>query len=262
MLYSSSEDNIVIVLPFIGKTFMGVDEWGKHWSYKIQCLEIFCTKMAALQVVTLGSLLGTWLYEQTLTGEKWKDIRDTSKLILLIASIQYIITLATRGTPISEQIRYLDWLLTTPLLLRMVYLYAIAKLDGEASHAIEKTFFFILIADVLMVVLGYLGEYVYPEIKIELSVVSFLFLLVIVGWIFYLRKLLHPVLSSEEWEIFSILSWFFIGLWWIYGFAFYLESDTRSNIFSVLDLLNKAVFSLIFLKLLEVTDRQELLMIG
>lgn len=209
--------------------------------------------MTTLQTITLTGLLGTWLYEQTIVGEKYKDLRETSKLILLLASIQYIGTLATRGRTVSEQLRYADWLLTTPLLLRMVYLYALERgnLSPEERDRLQSTFFTILVADVAMIVTGYLANYVTPQYKAALTTLSFGFLVLVLGWIYQLRQQLLPRLTQEEQELFSVISSFFFFLWPLYGVASILREEVRTNVYSLLDLMNKAVFSILFLRLVD-----------
>jgi len=214
------------------------------------------TLQVSLQVLSFSLLLAAWLYEQTTTNERWKDIKDTSKLVLLLTCIQCIVTLITRGRLVSRQVTYVGWLLTTPLLLRMVYLYAITKLNLEDRQRVEKTFFLILVDDSLMIVLIYLAEYVYVEMRMLLLFVSFLLLFVVVGWIFYFRNRMQIILSCREWNIFPLcIGW----QWLIHVFGIYFDDITGGNMFSVLDILNKAFFCLVFSYLLEVTDRQNLL---
>lgn len=204
--------------------------------------------MTTLQAITLGSLVGTLLYEYSVDIPAYKDIQDTSKVILSIASVQYIGTLSTRGSPISEQLRYLDWFLTTPLLLRMLFLYLKSKIPNR--NAVIRSFYPVLIADALMIVLGYLAQYVYPQYKLILAILSFLCLLIVELWAIRAWRVISPLLLGRQRALFGMIISLIIFTWPFYGIGFFFPDTMRSNTYSVLDILNKAVFSLLFLSLI------------
>lgn len=203
--------------------------------------------MAALQSVALASLFGTLLYEYSVDIPQYKDIQNTSKVILGIASTQYIGTLVTRGSPISEQLRYLDWFLTTPLLLRMIYLYIKTKVR---SQRVLRLFFPVLLFNTMMITLGYLAQYVFPQYRIALSILAFICLLFVEMWIVYVWQQVSPLLVGRQRSLFGIILSFILFTWPFYGIAFFFPERVRSDTYSILDIINKAVFSLVFISLI------------
>jgi bacteriorhodopsin len=95
-----------------------------------------------------------FLETQRVSG-KWKTSLTVSGLVTLVAATHYFymrdVWVATRNTPTVY--RYIDWLITVPLLITEFYL--ILRAVGKASAGI---FWRLIAGTTLMLIFGYVGE--------------------------------------------------------------------------------------------------------
>ncbi len=93
--------------------------------------------------------------ERHRVSKKWSTSLNVSGLVTLVAAVHYFymrdVWVATGNTP--TVFRYIDWLITVPLL--MVEFYLILSAVGKVSAGI---FWRLLIGTLVMLVGGYLGE--------------------------------------------------------------------------------------------------------
>jgi bacteriorhodopsin len=179
------------------------------------------TEGIALPAVTTFLFFGALFWELLLERGNTSLLRVT-QLILLIAGVSYaFITLY----PQYEQFfRYLDWFVTTPLLL---YAFVLATGQGE-------NLFPLLVADFVMLFTGFLARYVYRSGSMHnlLLIVSFAALAYIV---FETGRIATSLNSNIR-----FLYLFFL-LWILYGFVFFL--DNRNPVYTGLDIVAKIGFS-------------------
>ena len=168
--------------------------------------------------------------------------------ILSIAILQYAIGL---GLPYDKLMRwrYLDWLLTTPLLISTFYLLAKEKgYDGLLWPAI----FF----DVVMIVGGYFAEYpetspISLETREQTSTFWFVLSSIALIFIFYYIYTWNDFLKNEGVDT-GVLPYFFYIGWTVYGLNWLNPNpDLRQDIFSYSDLFNKGIYSLVLNKVIE-----------
>ena len=90
--------------------------------------------------------------ERDNVNPKWKTSLTVSFLVCFIAAIHYIYMRNAGGTEVVA-IRYIDWLITVPLLMVELYivLLAVTKVSAGVFHRL-------LGFSTLMLVFGYLGE--------------------------------------------------------------------------------------------------------
>ena len=93
--------------------------------------------------------------ERDRVAGKWKTSLTVSGLVTLIAAVHYFymrdVWVATGTSP--TEFRYIDWLLTVPLL--MVEFYLIMSAVGKVPGSVFRT---ILVGTTAMLVFGYMGE--------------------------------------------------------------------------------------------------------
>ena len=93
--------------------------------------------------------------ERDRVAGKWKTSLTVSGLVTLIAAVHYFymrdVWVATSASP--TEFRYIDWLLTVPLLMVEFYLIlsAVGKVPG-------RVFWNLLVATTIMLLFGYVGE--------------------------------------------------------------------------------------------------------
>lgn len=191
--------------------------------------------------------------ERDRVSPKWKTSLTVSGLVTLVAAVHYFymreVWVETGSTP--TVFRYIDWLITVPLLMIEFYLIlsAIAKVPGGV-------FWRLIIGTIVMLVGGYLGEAGYLAVLPA-------FIIGMAGWAFILFEIFFgeasrinansapPSVQSAFKTMRLIVT---IG-WAIYPIGYFFGYLTGSNpadsmralniIYNLADVLNKIAFGLI-----------------
>ena len=184
---------------------------------------------------------------------KWKTSLTVSGLVTLVAAVHYFymrdVWVATGDTPTVY--RYIDWLITVPLLMIEFYLIlsAIAKVP-------TGVFWRLLIGTVVMLVGGFVGEAHYLGVMPA-------FIIGMLGWFF----ILYEIFAGEASKInanqapagvqsaFNTMRWIVTIGWAIYPIGYFLGylsgSDPKDSmatlniVYNLADVLNKIAFGLI-----------------
>ena len=184
---------------------------------------------------------------------KWKTSLTVSGLVTLVAAVHYFymrdVWVETGDTPTVY--RYIDWLITVPLL--MVEFYLILRAIGEVSGGI---FWRLMIGTLIMLVGGYAGEVGYINEWLG-------FIIGMAGWAY----ILYEVFAGEAGKMsadqapesvksaFSTMRWIVTIGWAIYPLGYfygYLASGDPASaanslnvIYNLADVLNKIAFGVI-----------------
>lgn len=166
------------------------------------------------------------------------DIQKASTAILGIAATQYSIStfLYDRYPTIAEEIRYIDWFLTTPFLL-----YTYWKLAN--THGYQSNFSYLAASVVIMVALGYVAENETGYKSFVLSFIPYIYIL-------YEIKQIQSMFKAKKMYQHEALGNFFIYGWAIYPLAFYAPNTYKYILYSIGDFINKGVYSIMLYKLL------------
>ena len=191
--------------------------------------------------------------ERDRVSPKWKTSLTVSGLVTLVAAVHYFymrdVWVATGSTP--TVFRYIDWLITVPLLMIEFYLIlaAITKVQGGI-------FWRLIIGTLVMLIGGYLGEAKYLSVWPA-------FIIGMLGWAFILYEIFlgqagkinaanaPPAVQSA----FNTMRLIVTFGWAIYPVGYYYGYLTGSNpadsanalniIYNAADVLNKIAFGLI-----------------
>jgi len=191
--------------------------------------------------------------ERDIVSTKWKTSLTVSGLVTLVAAVHYFymreVWVLTGSTP--TVFRYIDWLITVPLLMIEFYLIlsAIAKVPAGV-------FWRLMVGTLVMLVGGYLGEAGYLAVLPA-------FVIGMLGWAF----ILYEVFAGEASKInaksappavqkaFNTMRWIVTIGWAIYPIGYYFgyltgqdpkDSASLLNIiYNLADVLNKIAFGLI-----------------
>ena len=144
-------------------------------------------------------------------------------LINLIASYMYFLLIKKS----SIQIRYIDWILTTPLLL-----YELSTILNIKDKTIQ---IIIQLCNLLMFYFGWLGEMQFKK-RLLFCFLGFIPLVIIFS-VFY------SYISNFKTTFYY---YYFLILWSLYGIV-YLKKKNRNLYYNVLDILSKSIFGLIYL---------------
>lgn len=132
--------------------------------------------------------------------------------------------------------RYIDWFITTPIMLLVLCLAFLYNTGGKLKFA---TFLKILAINFSMLTCGYLGEAKYLERNISL-VMGFIFFFALYGYIYY--KFLRGKAIFDN----QILYWAFFTFWIFYGVVYNLPEKMKNVTFNYLDLFAKCFVGIFF----------------
>ena len=191
--------------------------------------------------------------ERDRVAGKWKTSLTVSGLVTLIAAVHYFymrdVWVATGSTPTVY--RYIDWLITVPLLMIEFYLIlaAIAKVP-------VGVFWRLMIGTLVMLVGGYLGEAGYITVMPA-------FIIGMLGWFYILWEIFAGEASKINADkapknvqsAFSLMRWIVTIGWAIYPIGYYFGYLTGSDpadsmkalniVYNLADVLNKIAFGVI-----------------
>ena len=184
---------------------------------------------------------------------KWKTSLTVSGLVTLVAAVHYFymrdVWIDTGETPTVY--RYIDWLITVPLL--MIEFYLILRAIANVSSGI---FWRLTIGTLIMLVGGYAGEAGYMNVWLG-------FVIGMVGWFYILYEIFAGEagkLSAEQApesvkSAFSTMRWIVTIGWAIYPLGYFYgylatgdpasSADSLNVIYNLADVLNKIAFGVI-----------------
>ncbi len=191
--------------------------------------------------------------ERDRVAGKWKTSLTVSGLVTLVAAVHYFymrdVWVATGSTPTVY--RYIDWLITVPLL--MIEFYLVLSAITKVSNGV---FWRLLIGTLVMLGGGYAGETGYADVTTS-------FIVGMLGW-FYI---LYEIFAGEASKInankapasvqsaFNTMRLIVTFGWAIYPLGYYFGyltgSDPASSmaslniIYNLADVLNKIAFGVI-----------------
>jgi bacteriorhodopsin len=178
---------------------------------------------------------------------KYEYIKNAELAILAIAFTQYALTFIIENynlfnkdedrevNLLAQQLRYFDWLITTPLLL---YTYwKLAEIEGYIGD-----FFLLFAMDLIMIISGIIAELFVKDVTTKF-------------WIFAIGTIAYGVIIWKIVEIMNFfkdkgeskkhnLGWYFIIGWLCYPLAFFLGDEAKFIVYSFGDFVNKGLYSI------------------
>ncbi len=181
---------------------------------------------------------------------KWKTSLTVSGLVTLVAAVHYFymrdIWVSTGESP--TVFRYIDWLITVPLL--MVEFYIILRAAGAASASI---FWKLMIGTLVMLGGGYAGEAGYIAVLPA-------FIIGMAGWLYILYEIFAGEAGKASAEqssaavksAFETMRWIVTIGWAIYPLGYFMgylaggvDAASLNVIYNLADVLNKIAFGVI-----------------
>ena len=202
-----------------------------------------------ISMALIASTAFFFLETQRVAG-KWKTSLVVSGLVTLVAAVHYFymrdVWVATGDTPTVY--RYIDWLITVPLL--MIEFYLILRAITAVSGGV---FWRLMIGTLVMLVGGYAGEIGYINAWAG-------FIIGMLGWAYILYEIFAGEASRVAAEkapasvqsAFSTMRWIVTIGWAIYPLGYFMGylngavSDEALNvIYNIADVWNKIAFGVI-----------------
>lgn len=188
--------------------------------------------------------------ERDRVAAKWKTSLTVSGLVTLVAAVHYFymrdVWVSTGETPTVY--RYIDWLITVPLLMVEFFLILSAITKVPAG-----VFWRLLIGTTLMLVFGYLGEAGYMNVTVA-------FVIGTAAWIY----VLYEIFAGEAGKVaaehakpsvqsaYSTMRWIVTIGWAIYPLGYFFgymaggaSMESLNIIYNLADVLNKIAFGVI-----------------
>lgn len=176
-----------------------------------------------------------FFFERNQVEGKWKTSLLVAGLITMIAAVHYFymrdVWLATGESP--TQFRYIDWILTVPLMC--VEFYLILRAFGATQSLLWKMIAYSL----LMLIAGYLGETAFRDNSVLwgiISTVGYVGILYEV-WFGSASKLAGNSNDPALQGAFKALGWFVLVGWAIYPIG-YMAIETDGWLRNVIDVKN------------------------
>ena len=202
-------------------------------------------------LISMAMLASTVFFfiERNSVKASWRTSITISGLVTGIAFVHYMymreVWVSTGTSPTVY--RYIDWLLTVPLL--MIEFYFILSAVKKVSSGI---FWRLLIGTLVMLIGGYLGEAGYINITAG-------FVIGMAGWIYILYEIFSGEAAKEaaklkgpvngcfnfcKWVV--TLGWSIYPLGYLFGYMIGGTDEASLNIiYNLADLLNKTIFGLV-----------------
>ena len=180
---------------------------------------------------------------------KWKTSLTVSGLVTLVAAVHYFymrdVWVATGETPTVY--RYIDWLITVPLL--MIEFYLILRAIANVSSGI---FWRLTVGTLIMLVGGYAGEVGYMNVWLG-------FVIGMAGWFYILYEIFAGEASkvnaasgnAASQKAYNALKWIVSVGWAIYPIGYFLgigdggSPEALNVIYNLADFVNKIAFGVV-----------------
>ena len=136
-----------------------------------------------------------------------------------------------------NNMRYVDWSITTPIMLLVLCLALLYNVKGGALNFLS--FLFILICNYGMLGMGYIGEIGLLS-KLNANIGGFGFFALLYGFIY--KEFLHKKTNNDN----GMLYWAFFILWSLYGVFYMLDTESKIIGYNILDLFSKCFVGIFF----------------
>ncbi len=188
--------------------------------------------------------------ERDRVSSKWKTSLTVSGLVTLIAAVHYFymrdVWVASGTSP--TEFRYIDWLLTVPLLMVEFYLImsAVGKVPG-------RVFWHLLVGSTLMLLFGYAGE-------TGMMGVGLAFWLAMASWIYIIWYIIKgeasqinaSLANANVQKAYKAMTFLVTVGWAIYPLGYFLgymgggaDAGTMNIIYNLADFWNKIGFGIV-----------------
>jgi bacteriorhodopsin len=136
-----------------------------------------------------------------------------------------------------NEMRYTDWSITTPIML-LVLILAFLYNNKQGSLPISQ-YGIVLLLNFGMLAMGYLGEINVFD-KVFANIIGFGFFAGLYGYIY--NTFLKNKYNFDN----ALLYFTFLGLWTIYGIAYFMDEINKNAIYNILDLFSKCFVGIFF----------------
>jgi bacteriorhodopsin len=191
-------------------------------------------------LITTGTI--TFIESLRTVNPVVRHIMNLETCISVIASYFYSVFLdKVKNGPIPyteiNLIRYTDWFISTPL---MLFVLCMVLANEKKIPFTIGTYGIVLVLDLLMLIVGYLGE-IHKMSRQLADSIGFVFFAGIFGYIWKI------FMANGKNTFGAKLSYFaFLFIWSIYGIVYLTDERTKNIAYNILDLIAKAFIGIFF----------------
>jgi bacteriorhodopsin len=190
-------------------------------------------------IFLFGTTLITFIESMKTDTIKARHILNVETAVSLIAGYVYsIFVTMTQREDFSlrhiTQIRYMDWVITTPFLLLGLILFFTFYSKNPVSF---RKFFVVILCNYLMLLFGYLGETDRMN-KMLGGVLGFIAYALMLYFLY--SYFVHNDHFRHKRKVFIV----FAIIWSFYGIAYYLSDEDKNILYNFLDVISKSGFGL------------------
>jgi len=207
----------------------------------------------------VGMAAGTlyFLLEKAELKTQHRNVAIYASIITFVATIMYFMMMTAAlggGVGQTMPLRYIDWIITTPLLL--LEFGVVASIAGPVKKGLIGR---LMVADVIMIVTGFLGE-----ISVPGEAMTYVwFIISVLAWIWIIVEVIGLTSTGDGYAARAVktMKWFVVIGWSIYPLGTAIqqfmslgqaEAKTLETavlvaaiIYIVADLVNKVIFGVI-----------------
>lgn len=189
-----------------------------------------------------------------------KSVLLKETIVQVIEFCAYVFIIMRFNLETMAATRYFDWVFTTPVMLftTMIY-FKYTEMREKKQDTTQlttggfikdnyKIILLILVANMGMLVSGYLGEIQVLD-KYVACIVGFLFFAVSFG-------ILYREYARES-KVGKMLYAFLVSIWSLYGIAFLMRADFKNIAINGLDILAKNFFGVFLFVIIYLTNKKE-----
>lgn len=198
---------------------------------------LFSFTITYIALLTSGTI--TFIESMRTLNPTIRHIFNLETCISIVAAYFYytfIEKIKNHPTDLSKitDFRYLDWVITTPMMLLVLCLTLGYAIRIKVRLPI---FLAILVLNYIMLGLGYLGETNTLD-KTVAMVTSFVSFFSMFSLIFYMY--VKPKYNLSNY----VLYFMYLVIWSFYGVAYVLDEETKNRMFNALDLISKGLIGI------------------
>lgn len=155
---------------------------------------------------------------------------------LFVEKIKNVTQAKQIGFKELTQLRYNDWMITTPFMLLVLS----TVLANENKKSVGVAYYaLVLLLNFGMLYFGYLGETNKMD-KRTAAMPSFVFFFLLFGLVW--MQFMNAKPSKVAWISYLL----FVVIWFIYGVVYFLPEDKKNLAYNTLDLISKCLVGLFF----------------
>jgi bacteriorhodopsin len=169
------------------------------------------------------------------TNTNVRHVMNIETTVSLVAGVAYSIFNEMIKEPMVDlheitKIRYIDWSITTPLIILVILLFY-----GGPVHPLASVYGILILLNWGMLLFGYLGEQGIMDKLVGCGI----------GFAFFAAMLYTLYSCCVPSKANPTVFFLFAFIWSLYGIVYFLDEERKNIAYNVLDVISKAIFGVV-----------------